>query len=152
MLPAPREAFDVPLWTEATVHVDHHIQVQRALYTVLTRFIGRRVRVRADRTLVQVCAGAELIKVHPRKQPGERCTDVNDYPPGKSEYALRIIDRFVQNAEMHGENVGIYAQRLLAGALPWTRMRQAHQLERLCKKYHDRLAHHRRLRAGAHEP
>jgi transposase len=135
MLPAPSESFDVPLWTEAKVHVDHHIQVQRALYSVPTRFIGRRVRVRADRTLVQVFVGAELIKVHPRKQPGERSTDVNDYPPGKSEYALRNIDRFVQNAEKHGENVGIYTQRLLAGALPWTRMRQAHQLERLCRKY-----------------
>jgi transposase len=135
MLAPPREPFDVPLWTEAKVHVDHHIQVQRALYSVPTRFIGRRVRVRADRSLVQIFVGAELIKVHPRKPPGERSTDVNDYPPGKSEYALRNVDRFVQNAEKHGENVGIYTQRLLGGALPWTRMRQAHQLERLCKKY-----------------
>lgn len=135
MLAAPHEPFDVPLWTEAKVHVDHHIQVQRALYSVPTRFIGRRVRVRADQSLVQIFLGAEMIKTHPRKQPGERSTDANDYPPGKSDYALRSIDRFVLNAEKHGANVRIYTERLLDRALPWTRMRQAHQLERLCRKY-----------------
>lgn len=135
MLPPPEKPFDVPLWTEAKVHVDHHIQVQRALYSVPTRFIGRRVRVRADRALVQVFAGAELIKTHPRKQPGERSTDTNDYPPGKSDYALRSIDRFTQTAEKYGPNVLAYTERLLDRALPWTRMRQAHQLTRLCKKY-----------------
>lgn len=135
MLPAPTKPFDVPLWTEAKVHVDHHVQVQRALYSVPTRFIGRRVRVRTDRALVQIFVGAELVKTHPRKQPGERSTDTNDYPPGKSDYALRSIDRFLQNAEKHGPNVLAYVDRLLDRALPWTRMRQAHQLERLCKKY-----------------
>jgi hypothetical protein len=109
--------------------------VQRALYSVPTRFIGRKVRVRSDRTLVQVFLGAEPIKTHPRKQPGERSTDVNDYPPGRSDYALRSVDRFMQNAEKHGPHVLAFTERLLHRALPWTRMRQAHQLERLCKKY-----------------
>jgi transposase len=36
MLPAPEKLYDVPLWTEAKVHADHHIQVQRALYSVPT--------------------------------------------------------------------------------------------------------------------
>ena len=28
-----------------------------------------------------------------------------------------------------------FTERLLGGAMPWAKMRQAHQLERLCKKY-----------------
>ena len=38
-------------------------------------------------------------------------------------------------AREQGEHVGIYAERLLAGPLPWTRMRQAYGLLRLCERY-----------------
>jgi transposase len=135
MQPAPSCPFDVPLWSDAKVHEDHHIQAQRALYSVPTRHIGSRVRVRSDKTLVRIYLAGELIKTHPRKQPGQRSTDPNDYPPGVSDYALRSVDRFMTNAEKRGPNVLAFTDRLLDGPLPWTRMRQAHQLERLCKKY-----------------
>lgn len=135
MLPAPSEPFDVPHWTDAKVHEDHHIQVARALYSIPTRYIGSTVRVRADRSLVRVYLGSELIKTHPRKRPGERSTDPNDYPEGKSAYAVRSVERFVERAQKHGPNVAAFTERLLDRPLPWTRMRQAHQLDRLCKKY-----------------
>jgi transposase len=135
MQPAPSEPFDVPTWTEAKVHEDHHINVGRALYSMPTRHIGRTVRVRVDRVLVRVYLGSELIKTHPRKQPGERSTDVNDYPEGKSEYAVRSVEHFVERARRRGPHVALLTERLLDRPLPWTRMRQAHQLDRLCKKY-----------------
>ena len=76
MLPPPTAPFDVPLWTDAKVHPDHHIQVVRALYSVPTRYLHRKVRVRADSKTVRIYAGTELIKVHPRQPPGGRkfCT------------------------------------------------------------------------------
>jgi hypothetical protein len=49
--------------------------------------------------MVRVYLGATLIKTHPRKGPGVRSTDVNDYPPGRSEHALRSVDRFLANAQ-----------------------------------------------------
>lgn len=131
----PSEPFDVPHWTDAKVHEDHHIQVARALYSMPTRYIGRSVRVRADRSTVRVYVGGELIKVHPRKQPGERSTDTSDYPAGKSEYAVRSVEVFVERARKHGPSVAVFTERLLDRPLPWTKMRQAHQLDRLCKKY-----------------
>jgi hypothetical protein len=135
MQPAPTAPFDVPTWTEAKVHEDHHINVGRALYSMPTRCIGRTVRVRVDRTLVRVYLGSELVKTHPRKQPGERSTDTNDYPEGKSEYALRSVERFVERARRSGPHIAMLTERLLDRALPWIRRRQAHQLDRLCKKY-----------------
>jgi len=135
MQPAPTAPFDVPTWTEAKVHEDHHINVGRALYSMPTRCIGRTVRVRVDRTLVRVYLGSELVKTHPRKQPGERSTDTNDYPEGKSEYASRSVERLVERARRSGPHIAMLTERLLDRALPWIRMRQAHQLDRLCKKY-----------------
>lgn len=138
MLPAPTEPFDVPLWVDdAKVHPDHHIQIARALYSVPTLYLHKHVRARADKTCVKIYFGAELIKVHPRKPPGGRSTDVSDYPVGKAAYALRSVDGLLAKAKEKGTHLGIYAERILAGPLPWARMRQAYALLRLCDKYGD---------------
>jgi hypothetical protein len=36
MRPAPANRFDLPHWTDAKVHPDHHVQVLKALYSVPT--------------------------------------------------------------------------------------------------------------------
>jgi transposase len=137
MLAPPPTTFDVPIWTDAKVHPDHHIQVARALYSVPTRYLHKTVRVRADSTTVRIYLGTELIKVHPRQRPGARSTDTSDYPVGKSEYALRSVDALVRRAKEKGTHVGLYAERIVAGPLPWTRMRAAYALLRLCEKFGD---------------
>ena len=75
--------------------------------------------------------------MHPRQPPGGRSTDPADYPVGKSAYALRSVDALLKAAQAKGVHVGRYAERLLAGPLPWTRMRQGYALLRLCEKYGD---------------
>jgi hypothetical protein len=136
MLAPPTEPFDVPLWVDdAKVHPDHHIQVARALYSVPTLYRYKKVRARADKTTVKIYLGTELIKVHPRKLAGGRSTDTNDYPVGKAAYALRSVEQLVVKAKEKGAHVGVFAERLLGGPLPWTRMRQAYALLRLCDKY-----------------
>lgn len=135
--PAPTDRFDVPHWTEAKVHPDHHVQVLKSLYSVPTRYIGKVVRVRADRRMVRIYQGTELIKTHPRVSAGKRSTDPHDYPEGKSAYAMRSVDVLIARAKERGPHVGIYAERLLGGPLPWVWMRQGHALVRLCDRYGD---------------
>ena len=137
MLAAPTAPFDVPVWSEARVHPDHHIQVARALYSVSTRYVGQRVRVRADRTTVRVFLASELIKTHPRVAAGKRSTDLADYPTGQGDFALRSVDALLAQSRKRGDHIGQYAARLLGGPLPWTRMRQAYALVRLCDTYGD---------------
>src|SRR5207247_762912 len=43
LLPLGPEPFDRPTWAQCTVHPDHHIQFQRALYSVPTHYIGAAV-------------------------------------------------------------------------------------------------------------
>jgi len=137
MRAAPEGIFDVPHWGEAKVHPDHHVQVLKSLYSVPTRFIGKTVRVRADLRTVRIYVGTELIKAHRRVAVGKRSTDPNDYPPGKSAYAMRNVDSLIARAKECGEHVGLFAQRLLGGPLPWTVMRQGYELVRLCERYGD---------------
>jgi transposase len=135
MKPAPAAPFDVPHWTDAKVHPDHHVQVLRSLYSVPTRYVGSTVRVRADRASVRIYAGTELVKVHVRVAPGKRSTDASDYPVGKDVAAVRDVASLITSAKKCGVHVGIYAERLLDVPLPWTRMRLVYALLRLCNKF-----------------
>ena len=135
MLPAPAEPFDVPAWTQAKVHPDHHIQVQHALYSVPWPHVGHRVDVRIDRSVVRIYRSNELIKLHPRQHPGQRITDPSDYPPSKTPWALRSIHAAEKEARDYGEHVERFIVKLVDGPLPWSRMRQVYALIRLCRKY-----------------
>lgn len=138
MTPPPETLYDVPLWIDkAKVHPDHHIQVAQALYSVPNPYLRKHVRVRADRKVVKIYFGTELIKMHERQPPGGRSTDPADYPADKSIYALRDVDALRAKAKEKGTHIGIYAERLLGGPLPWTKMRQAYALLSLCEKYGD---------------
>jgi transposase len=133
--PAPTTPYDVPIYTTAKVHRDHHIEVAKALYSIPGNLIGQRVDVRADRSLVRVVARGQLVKVHPRQQPGGRSTDPADLPSERTVYALRDLDHLRRLATGHGPAIGAYAGALLDTPLPWTRMRQVYALLGLVKKW-----------------
>jgi len=135
LLPAPQERFDVPCWSDAKVHPDHHIQVAKSLYSVQTKYLHQQVRVRLDSKMVRIYFRNELIKTHQRVAPGKRSTDTSDYPVGKAPYARRSVEGIISQAKQRGEAIGEFAERLLAGPLPWVRMRQGYGLLRLCDKY-----------------
>ncbi len=134
--PAPSEPYDVPIYTTAKVHRDHHIEVAKALYSVPGNLIGQRVEVRADRTLVRVFARGQLVKVHPRQQPGRRGRPIpTTCPSERTVYAMRDLDHLRRLAAGHGPAIGAFAAALLDTPLPWTRMRQVYALLGLVKKW-----------------
>jgi transposase len=135
LLPTPMVVYDVPIYATAKVHRDHHIEVARSLYSVPGALIGARVEVRADRTLVRIFHRGQLIKAHPRQEPGRRSTDPDDLPSHKTVYAMRDLDRLRAMAAEHGSSVGAYASALLDIPLPWTKMRQVYALLGLVKKW-----------------
>jgi hypothetical protein len=67
--------------------------------------------------------------------PGKRSTDPSDFPREKTAYALRDVTYLQRAAEEHGAAVGRYAKELLAGDLPWTRMRRVYRLLGLVKRF-----------------
>ncbi|MDQ6928967.1 MAG: IS21 family transposase, partial [Actinomycetota bacterium] len=131
----PDAAFDVPKWSEPKVHRDFHVEVDKALYSAPHHLIGRRLKARRDSTTVKLYLGGELVKVHPRKPPGQRHTDPADMPSGTEIYATRDLDRLQRTAAEHGDAIGVYAVALLDNPLPWTKMRQVYRLLGLVKKW-----------------
>ena len=137
LLPAPVQPYDLPAYSRAKVHRDHHIQVGKALYSVPGDLIGRHVEVRADRALVKVFFAGQLIKCHPRTKIGGRVTDPADLPTDRTDYAMRDIQSQKSKAHRRGPAVGAFVETVLAGPLPWTRMRQVYALFRAGDRFGD---------------
>lgn len=134
LLPVPA-AYDVPVFTSVTVHRDFHVEVAKALYSVPGDYLGQQLDARADSELVKLYYRGTLVKTHPRQRPGQRWTDPSDLPAEKAGYALRDLHRLIAACAGHGQNIGIYAERILDDPLPWTRMRAVYRLLGLVRRY-----------------
>jgi transposase len=137
LLPYDGIPYDVPLWKDVTVHPDHHVSVQYALYSAPSTTCppGTELEARCDQGLVKLYRGGDLVKVHPRQPKGGRSTDENDYPPERTAYAMRAPDRVVSQARTLGPSIGRFAERLLEGPFPWSKLRQGQKLLRLAERY-----------------
>jgi len=127
LLPYDDEPYDVPDWHEAVVHQDHHIYYRYAIYSApcSTCPPGTRLEVRGDSKLGQLYKGGELVKVHPRQPRGGRSTDPEDYPRELTAYTLRSPNYLRQQCREQGEAIGDFADKLLSGPTPWSKLRQA---------------------------
>ena len=86
--PLPAEPFVLATWATAKIGPDIHAQVDKVLYSVPWRHIGKTADVRITATMVQFFIGGELVKSHPRKIRG-KATDFGDYPPEKIAFHMR---------------------------------------------------------------
>jgi hypothetical protein len=127
--------YDVPVFTRVKVHRDFHVEIGRALYSAPKEYLGCHLDARADSALVKLFHQGQLVKAHPRQQPGRRVTDPADLPAEKTTYAMRDVASLAAAARRHGGNVGVYADRLLDTDLPWTKMRQVYRLLGLVRRY-----------------
>ena len=135
LLPLPQAPYDVPVFTRVKVHRDFHVEVARALYSAPKEYLGCHLDARADSALVKLYCRGQLVKVHPRQQPGRRSTDPADLPAEKTTYAMRDVASLAKAARRHGDAIGVYADQLLDTDLPWTKMRQVYRLLGLVRRY-----------------
>jgi transposase len=139
LLPAPTTPYDVPKWAEPKVGIDQFAAVEKALYSLPLEYRRRRLVARADSQTVRFYDGGRLVKTHARKAPGKKAIDPADFPAESLACAQRDSAFFLRQAREHGEHVGRFADALLAGPAPWTRMRQLFKLLSLARKYGNRL-------------
>ena len=135
LIPLRPERFVMPLWATCKVHPDHHIRLDSALYSVPTKYVGEEVDVRSDGALVRIYFNGEAIKTHTQQRRGGRSTDYEDYPKERSAYARRYPDFYRKKALEVGPSVGAFAEKLLEGEFPWSRLRQAQKLLRMAERY-----------------
>ena len=133
--PAPDGPFAIPVFTQPKVARDRHVEVARALYSVPGELIATRIVARADATTVKLYHRGQLLKVHPRQEPGRRHTDPADLPDEVSAYALRDLDGLARRAAGYGPHISAYAEAVLEHPLPATLMRQVYRLLGLARRH-----------------
>src|SRR6201995_4932660 len=122
LLPPPGERYDGPVFTRGKVPREFPAELARSLYSAPKESLGCHLDARADSALVKLYCRGQLVKVHPRQQPGRRSTDPADLPAEKNTYAMRDVASLAKAARRHGDAIGVYADRLLDTDLPWTKM------------------------------
>jgi transposase len=82
LLPLPTESFRFYQCGERSVHLDGHVEVERAYYSVPPGYIGHRVQVQWDDKHVRIIDrhSGELLREHRRNQPGRFRTEAADLP------------------------------------------------------------------------
>ncbi|WP_186403763.1 IS21 family transposase [[Actinomadura] parvosata] len=97
----PQAPFVLSRWSRAKVGPDIHARVDKVLYSIPWRYLGRQLDVRSTATMVQFFCGGELIKTHPRKLSGKQ-TDLGDYPPERVAFHQRTPAWCRRQAEQIG--------------------------------------------------
>jgi transposase len=115
--PLPAGPFVLATWATAKIGPDIHAQVDKVLYSVPWRHIGKTADVRITATMVQFFIGGQLVKSHPRKARGKQ-TDFGDYPPEKIAFHMRTPQWCRKQAAAIGPSCEFLIGELLAeGAL-----------------------------------
>ena len=102
--PLPVEPFHYYEYGTRTVHLDGHIEVARAYYSVPPGHVGRVVWVQWDSRHVRIlCAQhGQLLREHCRQQPGRHRTAREDRPAPTPPRLRDILER----ARRAGEHIG----------------------------------------------
>jgi hypothetical protein len=163
--PLPAGIF--PSFTEGRrkVHLDGHVEFDKAYYSVPPEYLGRDVWVRGESRLVRVYTlKMEPIAVHPRAEPGRSASEAAHLHPLKRRIADRGVACLLERCQEIGPCAGAWAQamykhrglegvRVLQGLLALARQHPAVQLELAAGKALQRAGWRLRdVRAALHEP
>lgn len=144
----PPRPYEYAQWKSAKVHLDYHIEVERAYYSVPYRHIGDQVDVRATARMLEIFYRRQLIATHIRSyQPGRRTT-LDAHRPEKHRAVIdQNIERLLERAMRIGPSVAavlreqfnkkVHPEEALRSAQGILRMAQdfsSERLERACRR------------------
>jgi hypothetical protein len=140
LLDLPSGAFDIPEWTVAKIHRDHHFVAKSNFYSVPTRYIGEEINVRIGLKTVSAYYKHRIIKTHPRNYgKGQWITDQNDYPESARHYLDNTPEICLELAKAIGPSVRQMIQHITSKGTRIS-LRKAQAILRLEEKYgKDRL-------------
>jgi transposase len=112
LLPLPARQWEPIQWREAKVHVDSHVQVHRALYSVPWRLIGHEVLARITDHSVELYSNDTRVATHERQPPGRRSTIESHLPEGRRDLRHRCRDYWLEKADTLDPEIGSYIREV----------------------------------------
>lgn len=145
LLPLPAERFAFFLEAQRSVHLDGHIEVKQAYYSVPPAYVGRQVWARWDGRLVRIYSlRMDPLAVHVQGPPGTFHTLPEHIPLKKIASAEHGSVWLLRRAELIGPSAlawakaalkvrGIPGIRVLVGLMSLTHRHELEDIDRACE-------------------
>jgi transposase len=139
LMPLPVESFELRTVCSPKVHVDCHIIVDKAFYSVPHIHAGEQVEAHVYTGTVSIFVGTKLVRTHERAtRPGQRLTHPDDYPPDKAIYLMRTPNYCRNKAFVVGDACSELVEQLFSRAKPLDHLRAVQALIGLIDKVGER--------------
>ena len=115
MRPLPSERFDLSVWSQATVNIDYHVQVDRCFYSVPYPLAQQKVDVRSTPTTIEIFHRGVRVASHVRLQKPYTASTHHEHRPKSHQAHLDWPpSRMVQWAQAVGPNTARVVEQILA--------------------------------------
>lgn len=94
--PLPTQPYQYATWKKAKVHLDYHVEVERAYYSVPYRLIGQTVEVRLGAQTLQVFHRGKLVAAHVRAAKRGVFSTLGDHRPPAHAAVMEITHERLQ--------------------------------------------------------
>jgi transposase len=97
--PLPDQPYEFATWKKAKVHLDYHVEVERAYYSVPYKLIGKTVEVRLTARLVEIFHRQQLVARHLRARARGHFTTLAEHRPERHTAVIDLThERLMQRA------------------------------------------------------
>lgn len=143
--PLPAKRFEIREWKKAKVHIDHHVAVRGAYYSVPYTLIGKEVEACLTATTVEVLLKGERVASHLRSYKRGTYVTVDSHRPSAHQKYLEWTPQRIQSwGEKIGPQTGLMIESIIKSSVhPDHTYRKCLGLLRLAKRYGEQ-----RLEAG----
>lgn len=101
--PLPKEPYVLAQWKELRVHPDHHVQVDRAMYSVPYTLVGQMVEARVTSSVVEIFHRGQRVAIHPRSYTKGKFVSLPEHlPAAHTAYLEWNEERFTHWAQKTG--------------------------------------------------
>ncbi|OQB73840.1 MAG: Integrase core domain protein [Deltaproteobacteria bacterium ADurb.Bin135] len=108
--PLPEERFVIASWKKAKVHIDYHVSVEKAYYSVPYTLIGESVDIMYTGSVIEIYHKGKRVASHMRAhKPGAFVTENLHMPTEHRQY----LEWTPARIRAWGEKIGLFAKTLM---------------------------------------
>lgn len=111
--PLPGKPYAYATWKKAKVHLDYHIEVERAYYSVPYKLIGQTVDVRCSARTLEIFHRQKLVAAHPRAVKRGVFSTHGEHRPAQHAAVVELThERLQERAQAVGPATAEVMERL----------------------------------------
>jgi len=135
--PLPLKRYEFATWKKAKVHLDYHVEVERAYYSVPYQLIGKTVEVRLSAHTLEIYHRQQLVAAHLRVSSKGKFTTLDAHRPERHSAVVELThERLRQRALAIGPaTVELLNQQLYRRQHPEQALRVSLGILRLAKDF-----------------